>query len=96
LREADIGCARYDACYDPPPLEWGWPEWALVLAIVLLVVWLLWLMTKEPAKPEKPLEERVKDLMTSAEDEASNWADPEAAKLVRRTWNKIAAEFAKG
>ena len=93
MREADIGCARYDACYDPPPLEWGWPEWALVLAIVLLVVWLLWLMTREPAKPEKPLKQRIDDHLANAETEANNWGDPEALKLVQRTRHKIAGEF---
>ena len=98
MREADFDCPRYDACYDPPPFtgpEWGWPEWALVFAIVLLVVWLLWLITRAPAKPEKPLKDRVDDVLTGAETEAANWADPEAVRLMQRTRQKITAEFDK-
>lgn len=99
MREADFDCPRYDACYEPPPLtgaEWGWPEWALVFAIVFLVVWLLWLIARAPAKPEKPLKERVVGHLGSAETEASNWEDQKAARLLQRTREKILEEFGKG
>ena len=95
MREADIGCARYDACYDPPPLEWGWPEWALVFAIVLLVVWLLWLMTREPAKPEPPIRDAIADAVNNAKQEARNWNELKSVDLVDRLWVKVQAELTK-
>jgi hypothetical protein len=98
LREADFGCARFDACYDPiPPEPWGWfsPELVIIILIIAAIIWLIWAISQTPAKPDKPLEERVIDHLNNAEKEARDWADMEAVSLITRTRSKISGEFRK-
>jgi hypothetical protein len=101
LREAEFDCARYSACYDPPSRDWGiwstWSglEWFLVLLIAVLIIGLLLAWILNPPKPEKPLRVRVEEVLDNAEQEASNWDDQEAVRLLRRTRAKIVGEFAK-
>ena len=98
MREADFGCARYDACYDPPPVDWapwGWPEFILVLVIVLLIIGLIWSIVQTPAKPEPSLREALEKEIDGAKKDATNWGESKSAALVDRLADKIRAELSK-
>jgi hypothetical protein len=94
LREADFGCARFDACYDPiPPEPWGWPEFLILILIIILVLLILSAFLKPAEKPKPTIKTAVLGVINDLEKQADLWNRPEAGAALRNARGRIEKEF---
>jgi hypothetical protein len=96
LREADFGCARYDACYDPAPASWapwGWPEFLILILFIILLLLILSAFLKPAEKPKPTIKTAVIGVINDLEKQADLWNRPEAGAALRNARGRIEKEF---